>query len=615
MSAHLVSPHLRVAAVDGPRTRALSAAVPATHVASMKTIHANIIAGKDAEIGALQASARDSAQSYAAELSEAARRLAQLGDDSNRLFKDNSQMRLQVGVAKQAAAAASDALSDAQRTHTLREQELRRCEVKLGLYERQASLYTSHVPLKDFQALERKVQVEQERVAHLVGRVAELEAELAPCDEPASSCDEEGTSGWRGGGWDAAARLRREAGLETNRFAPRRTYAGDSSKPTGESNWEKRSVRHIAAVIRGRPVAHVVAALARLEQQEAHPCLTDVAAAESFQGVVRGIVQESVDLVADHWSARLSVHIWDRLELSRSNMEVLRHLLSFIYEPLTDSYDPIVAWTNPHDSHDVVLAACLVGRYSREKLYHELVADCEITVGDNGRCERDAVVLTSALYTNYRKALRTDYTLTRPAHPILFFDGTGGSLGKGVCHAEIGSADFLGDCLQSRATLSPLALYEGNDHALPLRANMRLAVDSFNRMIREAIIRRGDGECLPCQPLVVGDMQGIKCIFGMAEKCHSVWCKCRDNWTGLGKRDGHHRYGDTDFLPLSRRCTSTSSASDASSRTRIFSWRVHIFQRGCGTGESLPLSNAPTQSVATNRMRCRRGLTYSAMRL
>ena len=95
-----------------------------------------------------------------------------------------------------------------------------------------------------------------------------------------------------------------------------------------------------------------------------------------------------------------------------------------------------------------------------------------------------------------------------------------------MAHAEIGSADFKGDCLQSRATLSPLALYEGNDHALPLRANLALAMATFNEAIKSGTIERDDGECFPSEPIVVGDMQGIKCINAMTESCHSVWCTC-----------------------------------------------------------------------------------------
>ena len=90
-----------------------------------------------------------------------------------------------------------------------------------------------------------------------------------------------------------------------------------------------------------------------------------------------------------------------------------------------------------------------------------------------------------------------------------------------------GSADFAGECKQSRATVSPLALYQGNDHALPLRRNMTLAMKSFNELIEAGSLQLEGGTRIPCEPLVVGDMQGVKCIMGMTESCHAVWCKCK----------------------------------------------------------------------------------------
>ena len=61
-------------------------------------------------------------------------------------------------------------------------------------------------------------------------------------------------------------------------------------------------------------------------------------------------------------------------------------------------------------------------------------------------------------------ALRSDFTSHRPAQPVLFLDGTSGSIGRGVSLGELGCADFKGvgdaDTKQSRATLQPLFLYQ-----------------------------------------------------------------------------------------------------------------------------------------------------------
>ena len=144
------------------------------------------------------------------------------------------------------------------------------------------------------------------------------------------------------------------------------------------------------------------------------------------------------------------MHIWDRLELSRARMDDLRHLLSFVYKPVSDTYDAIALWRNPFNSDDCVSMPALVGRAGRERLFGELAEMGEIHVGENGRCERDAVKCASQLYSRFSLARRSDFTPSRPARPILFFDGTGGSLGKCICHAELGSADFVGESKQSR---------------------------------------------------------------------------------------------------------------------------------------------------------------------
>jgi hypothetical protein len=150
-----------------------------------------------------------------------------------------------------------------------------------------------------------------------------------------------------------------------------------------------------------------------------------------------------------------------------------------------------------HDPTDSLSMTALVGRDGRERLFGRLAEEGEITVGDNGRCERDAARCAELMYSKFSGAMRSDLSPSRPARPILFFDGTGGSLGKGICHAEIGSADFTGDCKQSRSTLEPLAMYTGNDHALPLRRNMEFSVASFNRLSTDGKLQREDGRCLP----------------------------------------------------------------------------------------------------------------------
>eukprot|EP00965_Chrysotila_dentata_P226823 6195648-Pleurochrysis_carterae.AAC.1 len=52
-----------------------------------------------------------------------------------------------------------------------------------------------------------------------------------------------------------------------------------------------------------------------------------------FVSMQKAAVESTRDVIYKHWTSRLSFHIWDRLSLSRSQMEMLRHLLSFVFNP------------------------------------------------------------------------------------------------------------------------------------------------------------------------------------------------------------------------------------------------------------------------------------------
>ena len=57
----------------------------------------------------------------------------------------------------------------------------------------------------------------------------------------------------------------------------------------------------------------------------------------------REVAEATVASLQEHWSARLSVHLQTRLDLSREGMERLRHLLSFVYDFASDKYHAINA--------------------------------------------------------------------------------------------------------------------------------------------------------------------------------------------------------------------------------------------------------------------------------
>jgi len=209
---------------------------------------------------------------------------------------------------------------------------------------------------------------------------------------------------------------------------------------TAVKAWATDSIRHMTAVLQGRGegenIENVAAALDRAGY------LDKLTGSRRFQRVAKEIVVDAVGELQKRWSARHAVHIWDRLELSRRQMETLYRLLSFEYDATTDKYEQVVVWQNEFDSTDKVLAPRLATREKREKEYAELAAEFDIKVGPNGRCERDFCECTTKLYSNYAAALRPSYSSDRPAQPVLYLDGTGGSLGRGITHGEVGCADF-----------------------------------------------------------------------------------------------------------------------------------------------------------------------------
>ena len=142
------------------------------------------------------------------------------------------------------------------------------------------------------------------------------------------------------------------------------------------------------------------------------------------------------------------MHVWDRLDLSESKMETLRHLLSFVYNRETDNHDPIKIWVNPNDERDYLVMAKLASRPARKKEFNSMAQACNIIVGADGRCQRDPLLLIDEMYTRFSGALRTNFSVERPAMPVLYLDATGAALGRGLTHVEAGCADFIGDAKQ-----------------------------------------------------------------------------------------------------------------------------------------------------------------------
>ena len=336
-----------------------------------------------------------------------------------------------------------------------------------------------------------------------------------------------------------------EVGLTDIYTVPSRTFTGNASAPTAFSTWSKRSIRHIAAVLAGRDEDFIIKAMVR-------NCQLDNLLKEPR--VAKKIILMIMHNISEHWTARLAVHLWDRLSLSRRECDTLRHLLSFEYIPSpVDTYIPLKAWVNPNDPDDFVAFPILPARHAREKEYAKLVEEGQIQVSASGHCQRDARIVASDMYAAYEGAMRTNFSDHRPAMTVYGFDGTGQSVGKGLCHGELGSADFSGDCKQSRK-LQPLAASEGSDHAIPIRESMQYAADSYNKLIAQGRIDLPDGRCLPCRPIATGDMQAVKALVATAEQTHSVWCRC------LSHTGRQHKYSQTPINFTSGNARSVNAA-------------------------------------------------------
>ena len=414
----------------------------------------------------------------------------------------------------------------------------------------------AYVPLDRFEASERthakRIRTLQSKLDAAHAAFNELKSSLPePEPDPSLGSESESESSDSSsveGGVDARQShldiMKSEIGVKPrNQSVPHRQSPANAS-PAQLRYWKVESRRHIFKVLEGRGdtwdgVNNIASALDRLK-------LTNkLVKTGYFSGACKMIAQGVVNTQEEHWSARLSVHIWDRLGLSRDNMETLRHLLSYTYDPIQDCYNEIRAWQNPSDKDDFVKTCKLVARRPRERLFHQIADACEIKVGDNGRCERNAIKLINQMYSNYENALRSDYTLHRPAQPVWYIDGTGQSLGLGITHSEIGSADFIGHCKQSRDTMSPLSLYAGDDHGQSQRENLGIVAPTLNKFIRNGTIARIDGSQIPARLLSAADMQGTKSTYGMCEHSHSVWCKCQ-------RGNSHQKfYRHTDDLLIS----------------------------------------------------------------
>eukprot|EP00965_Chrysotila_dentata_P046332 1539954-Pleurochrysis_carterae.AAC.1 len=131
----------------------------------------------------------------------------------------------------------------------------------------------------------------------------------------------------------------------------------------------------------------------------------------------------------------------------------------------------------------------LSAKWAWKREFESVAGECNIVVDKNGHCQRDALLLVDQMYERFSSAMRDNFSAERPAMPVLYLDATGSSLGRGITHVEVGSADFTGEAKQSRSTLCPLALYEGSDKPVPLRQHLDIVLPSWNKLLASEKIK------------------------------------------------------------------------------------------------------------------------------
>eukprot|EP00966_Prymnesium_polylepis_P254098 5872156-Prymnesium_polylepis.2 len=143
------------------------------------------------------------------------------------------------------------------------------------------------------------------------------------------------------------------------------------------SDWN-RNVRFLAAAMEGRNSEAIAAAHGRNEQ------IGTLLTTKLFSRDIKEVISDVLQIIQDHWSARHAVFLMSEVHLSRSEMDTLRHLLSFIYDHGKDVYERIVVWTNPADENDTLKAPTLASRYALEKERALVYGMCNAEESEDG---------------------------------------------------------------------------------------------------------------------------------------------------------------------------------------------------------------------------------------
>lgn len=227
---------------------------------------------------------------------------------------------------------------------------------------------------------------------------------------------------------------------------------------------------------------------------------------------------------------------------SRSEYDGLRHLLSYTYNRGNDAYERIKVWQNPWTKADSLFAPTLAARGPRERARELIFSQCGAAASEDGLyCGVTQFVRQATEYVeHYWQAI--DPAVHDGSTPLLLVltgDATGGWRGDAVTHGELGIGSWVRGKAQSRLTLLPLFLMEGDDSAENLRNKLAKVADAYNTLKSRGTLTvtvQGNAREVKVKLLVAADFQFFKAAMGMSKYTSAVWCSCKlDNlfkWPG-----------------------------------------------------------------------------------
>lgn len=291
------------------------------------------------------------------------------------------------------------------------------------------------------------------------------------------------------------------------------------------SSWE-RNVKFLSAAMDGRDPKAIGAAIGRNEK------IRSVLDSYLFQREVKVVVHDVLQVIQEHWSARHAVILMSEVHLSLSEMDALRHLLSFIYDHDKDLYERIIVWTNATDETDTLTAPTLASRYAWEKERAMVYGKCGVESSADGLFSgvSDLEGSLVGLVEHYWDAL--DAAVQQQEKELMFVltgDATGGWRGDSITHGEIGIGSFEKGKALSKLAALPVWLQEGEDSAENLRSRAGRVFEQYNKLKRKGEITvtiKGVAITLRIKVLTSADFQFFKAINNMSKYTSAVWCTC-----------------------------------------------------------------------------------------